>query len=207
MRQAGGGADRVDLSKPGEISFFHLDGDVHRKRRAAVAGLFAPKTIVTRHQAVMNRTMDDIVAKLQRRGSAPLDELSWQMAAEVAADIIGLTNSDNNEALANRVKSVLDASLGRKKGWLSQALFMAKMTVRVGHFWKKDMVPAIEARRKDPKDDVITYMVKGELLEARHDHGGPQLWRCRHDDHARIHRHVRLAPVREAGVARALSQW
>jgi len=160
VRQAGATADMTDLSKPDEISFFFLDGEVHRKRRAAVAGLFAPKTIVTRHQAVMNRTMDAIVAKLKARGSMPLDEMSWQMAVDVAADIIGLTNSDSNENLANRVKAVLDSSMDRKPGLIGNLVFGARMLVRVGRFWKKDMLPAIEARRKQPMDDVITYMVK-----------------------------------------------
>ncbi len=172
VRQAGATADMADLSKPGEISFFFLDGDEHRKRRAAVAGLFAPKTIVTRHQAVMNRTMDDIVSKLRARGSAPLDELSWQMAVDVAADIIGLTDSDTNGNLANRVKAVLDSSMDRKPGWLGSLIFNAKMLVRVGRFWKHDLAPAIEARRKQPRDDVISYMVKenyskkGMIMEA-----------------------------------------
>lgn len=160
VRQAGASAEVVDLSKPGEISFFFLDGDLHRKRRAAVAGLFAPKTIVTRHQAVMNRTMDGIVADLQVRGSAPLDELSWQMAVDVAADIVGLTDSDTNANLARRVKAVLDASVGRKPGRLNGLVFGAKMLLYVGRFWKHDMLPAIEARRKQPRDDVISYMVK-----------------------------------------------
>lgn len=172
VRQAGATADMTDLSKPGEISFFFLDGDLHRKRRAAVAGLFAPKTIVTRHQAVMNRTMDEIVAKLQGRGSAVLDELSWQMAVDVAADIIGLTNSDSSENLALRVKAVLDSSMEHKPGLLGKLTFGAKMLIRVGRFWKNDMVPAIEARRTQPQDDVITYMVKenyskkGMIMEA-----------------------------------------
>lgn len=176
VRQAGPPTDspsqETDLSAPGDVSFFFLDGEEHRKRRAAVAGLFAPKTIVTRHQAVMNRTMDDIVAKLQARGSAPLDELSWQMAVDVAADIIGLTNSDSGENLANRVKAVLDSSMERKKGLLGKIVFGAKMLVRVGRFWKQDMVPAIAARRLAPKDDVISYMVKenyskrGMIMEA-----------------------------------------
>jgi len=66
----------------------------------------------------MNSTMDQIVAKLRARGSAPLDELSWQMAVDVAADIIGLTNSDSSENLAQRVKAVLDSSMDRKPaGW------------------------------------------------------------------------------------------
>ncbi|MCB2059887.1 MAG: cytochrome P450 [Novosphingobium sp.] len=160
VRQAGATAEMVDLSKPNEISFFFLDGDLHRRRRAAVAGLFAPKTIVTRHHAVMNRTMDAIVAKLQKQGSAPLDELSWQMAVDVAADIVGLTNSDSNENLANRVKAVLDSSIERKPGLLNNLIFTIKSVFRVGKFWKHDLLPAIEARRIEPKDDVISYMVK-----------------------------------------------
>lgn len=175
MRQAGppGTApdEQADIKNPGDVSFFFLDGEEHRKRRAAVAGLFAPKTIVTRHQAVMNRTMDEIVAKLQRQGSAQLDELSWHMAVVVAADIIGLTDSDSSENLAQRVKAVLESSLTHARG-LAKTLFMAKLMIRVSRFWKKDMVPAIAARRQQPKDDVISYMVKegyskrGMIMEA-----------------------------------------
>lgn len=172
VRQAGASAEMTDLSKPDEISFFFLDGEAHRKRRAAVAGLFAPKTIVTRHQKVMNRTMDAIVADLQGRGSAPLDELSWQMAVDVAADIVGLTNSDNNRNLANRVKAVLDNSMGQPKGFFAKLWFNLKAAIRVGRFYKRDLAPAIEARKKEPKDDVISYMVehnyskKGMLMEC-----------------------------------------
>ncbi len=160
VRQAGASAEQVDLSNPGEISFFFLDGDLHRKRRAAVAGLFAPKTIVTRHHAVMHRTMDSIVAKLQRLGSAPLDELSWQMAVDVAADIVGLTESDSNENLARRVKAVLDSSMERKPGRINEIIFNIKRLVRVARLWKHDLAPAIEARRKEPRDDVISFLVK-----------------------------------------------
>jgi len=172
VRQAGATASEADLSKPDEISFFFLDGELHRKRRAAVAGLFAPKTIVTRHQAVMNRTMDAIVAKLQRQGSAPLDELSWQMAVDVAAEIVGLTNSDSNENLANRVRTVLDSTLERKPGLLNKLIFTIKSMIRIGRFWKHDLKPAIEARKNEPKDDVISYMVennysmKGMIMEC-----------------------------------------
>ncbi len=172
MRQGGAASDATDLSNPGDISFFFLDGDLHRKRRAAVAGLFAPKTIVTRHKAVMDRTMDVIVADLRRRGSAPLDELSWHMAVDVAAEIIGLTDSDSNANLAERVRSVLDSSATRKPGWLGNLVFNAKMLIRAGRFYKHDMVPAIAARRVTPKDDVISYMVqenyskKGMIMEC-----------------------------------------
>ncbi len=158
--QAGSDTDVTDLSNPGDISFFFLDGDVHRKRRAAVAGLFTPKTIVTRHRVVMERTMDAIVADLRQRGSAVLDEMSWHMAVDVAAEIIGLTDSDNNTRLAERVRAVLDSTASRKPGWLGSLIFAARMLTRVNRFYKHDMAPAIAARRVAPKDDVISYMVK-----------------------------------------------
>jgi len=34
------------------------------------------------------------------------------------------------------------------------------MIPRVGKFWKHDLAPAIEARKREPKDDVISFMVK-----------------------------------------------
>ena len=172
VRQAGASAEQADLSKPDEISFFFLDGELHRKRRAAVAGLFAPKAIITRHQKVMTNTMDSIVAKLQSRGSAPLDELSWQMAVDVAADIVGLTDSDSSENLANRVKAVLDNSMGRPTAFFPKLLFTARMLMRVGSFYRNDLAPAVAARRKEPKEDVISYMVannyskKGMIFEC-----------------------------------------
>jgi cytochrome P450 len=175
VRQAGAaGSPQAgeEIKNPGDVSFFFLDGEEHRKRRAAVAGLFAPKTIVTRHQVVMNGTMDEIVSRLQARGSAPLDELSWHMAVVVAADIIGLTNSDSTDNLANRVKAVLDSSLTDKRGLFGKILFGVQMLTRVNRFWKYDLFPAIEARRKAPQDDVISYMVKenyskkGMIMEA-----------------------------------------
>jgi len=172
VRQAGASADEVDLSNPGDISFFFLDGEPHRKRRAAVAGLFAPKAIVTRHRAVMDRTMAAIVAKLRAKGSAPLDELSWQMAVDVAADIIGLTNSDSNEALALRIKGVLDSSMEKKPGLINGLIFNVTRLLRVAKVWKHDIAPAIAARRIEPRDDVISYMVrenyskKGMIVEC-----------------------------------------
>lgn len=160
VNQAGASAELTDLSKPDEVSFFFLDGEKHRKRRAGVAGLFAPKAIATRHRAVMERTMDMIVADLQRRGSAPLDELSWQMAVDVAAEIIGLTNSDSNANLAKRVRAVLDTSMRRPSGTLARWLSTLKVIALVQRFYSRDMAPAIKARKTEPREDVISYLIK-----------------------------------------------
>lgn len=172
VRQAGAHAEATDLSNPDEVSSFFLDGEAHRKRRAAVAGLFAPRTIVTRHHAVMQRTMDELVARLREGKPLPLDDLSFQMAVDVTAEIVGLTNSDSNRALARRVKAVLDSSLVRRPGWLGTLIFNARMLLRVGRFYRKDLAPAIAARRRQPREDVISFMIgenysrKGMIMEC-----------------------------------------
>lgn len=172
VRQWGASSDEVDLDNPGDISFFFLDGEPHRKRRGAVASMFTPKAIATRHREVMERRMDAIVAKLEADGRGVLDEMSWDMAVDVAATIIGLTESESNEALAERVKAVLDSTMERKPGLLNKAIFIAKSLVRINAFWKKDLLPAVKARRANPTDDVISHMVKenfskkGMLMEA-----------------------------------------
>lgn len=156
--QAGANADDVVLDNPDHVSFFFLDGEVHRKRRAAVAGFFAPKTITTRYHAVMNQTMDKLVDQL-RKGPQPLDELSFQMAVDVAADIIGLTNSDSNLNLARRIRLMLDSTTVMERGRIGRVFHMLLMMLRASNFYRKDLKPAIEARRKEPKEDVISYML------------------------------------------------
>lgn len=159
MRQAGASADQVTFDNPEHVSFFFLDGDLHRRRRAAVATYFAPRTITTRYHPIMQRTMDALIAGLQAKGSAPLDQLSFQMAVDIAAQIVGLTESDST-ALAGRLARMLTFTGGAKRGWLAGKLHAAMMAWRAWTLIRKDLRPAVEARRKAPKDDVISYMVR-----------------------------------------------
>jgi cytochrome P450 len=170
MRQAGSLADEMNFDNPDHISFFFLDGELHRRRRATVAGYFTPKAIVTRYHPIMQRTMDELIAELQSKGSAKLDEMSFRLAAYVTMDILGLSQSSGkkNMEIAKRIRTILnsprsfDRSLYQRVvnkillGWLHSAIF----SLRTLRFYHKDITPAAEARRKDPQDDVITYMVK-----------------------------------------------
>ena len=87
------------------------------------------------------------------------------MAVDVAADIIGLTNSDSSDALAQRVKAVLDSSMERKPGAINKLIFTIRTMLRVGRFWKHDLSPAIEARKNTPQDDVISTLLKDKASE------------------------------------------
>jgi cytochrome P450 len=168
MRQAGGNADELHIDNPDHVSFFFLDGEAHRRRRISVAGYFTPKAVVTRYHPIMQRTMDGLIAQLRAKGSAPLDELSFQLAAHVAMDIVGLTSSDDKVRLARRVRTILNSTgvYDRRPlhrfvheillGWFHKSLF----ALRVLNFYRKDIAPAAAARRKEPREDVISYMVK-----------------------------------------------
>jgi cytochrome P450 len=48
MRQGGAGAEHMDLDDPDQVSFFFLDGEIHRRKRGQVARYFAPKAIKER---------------------------------------------------------------------------------------------------------------------------------------------------------------
>lgn len=159
MRQAGAGAEHVQVDNPDHVSFFFLDGDVHRRRRAAVAGFFAPKTIITRYHPIMQRTMDELIAELRANGSAPLDELSFQMAVDVAAEIVGLTESDSR-ALSGRLRRMLGFNFGAARGPLARLWTGAVTAVRAWMIIRKDLKPAVAARRAAPRDDVVSYMVR-----------------------------------------------
>ncbi|HMP56563.1 MAG TPA: cytochrome P450 [Novosphingobium sp.] len=152
MRQHGAGAANIKLDNPDHASVFFLDGDAHRKRRSAIAGFFAPKAIVTRHQPIMQRLMAE--------GSRPLDEMSFQMAVDVAAEIIGLTDSPDQAGLPDRLRRMLGFSSLQNRGFLSRLWAKAMAAKRAMDIIRLDLRPAVRARKAAPRDDVISYMVK-----------------------------------------------
>lgn len=156
--QAGAGAEQVNTGNPDQAPVFYLDGEPHRRKRAAIARFFTPKAVTTRHHVVMKRTTEALLARLRADGSARLDEISFELAVAVAAEIIGLTES-RLPTMAKRIEASL-ASIGkpRRKGpllWLATA----GQAMRFLHFFYRDVRPAIRARRAEPRDDVISHLL------------------------------------------------
>ena len=90
VKQAGAGAEQVDVGNPEHVPVFFLDGEVHKRRRAAITKFFTANTIRTRYRAVMEQTTDSLLSQLQASGRARLDDISFELAISVASDIIGL---------------------------------------------------------------------------------------------------------------------
>lgn len=104
MLQAGASAD-VPANMT-HASVFFLDGEEHKRRRTAIARFFTPKAIANRYLAIMERQTDVLLAQLQARGSGHLDQISFQLAVAVAAEIVGLTDSDQAQ-MARRIRRTL----------------------------------------------------------------------------------------------------
>ncbi len=150
--QSGAGVAESHERDENKMSLFHLDGEKHRKRRAAVAPFFTLRTIKTRYEPIMQSTADQIVGEIPRAQAVRLDRLAFRFAVAVAAEVLGLDYSDL-PALAGRIESTLssDPTTNRPvKAPSDQAILT---------FFETDVLPAIALRHDDRREDVISRML------------------------------------------------
>ncbi|WP_042410807.1 cytochrome P450 [Streptacidiphilus carbonis] len=157
-RQAGAGAKNEVVGDPAFTSVFFLDGEAHRRKRQAIVRFFTPKAINTRYRAVMEETTDTLLARLRDRGEGRLDRMSFELAVTVAAEIVGLTDSDQ-AAMARRIQSTLiGLRLPQMSRW-RRPLGQLQATFHGARFLLRDVRPAIQARRAQPREDVISHLL------------------------------------------------
>lgn len=152
-------ADYFADKDPSHIPVIFLDGELHRKRRAQLARYFTPKAIKDRHRLVMERTTEELMGQLRRSGHGQLDVLSLRLACDVAAEIVGLTNTDAS-AMSNRLRKKFRASSKAKRPGLAGRIGRLEDVVRTLWFHRRDVVPAIRHRQKHDMDDVISFLVR-----------------------------------------------
>lgn len=70
-----------------------MDGAEHREQRAETARFFAPKTVDKRYRELMETRSQQLVDDAVAAGEVTIDDLSLRYSVEVAAQVIGLTNS------------------------------------------------------------------------------------------------------------------
>ena len=138
----------------------YLEGEEHTEMRRATAKYFTP-TQVNTYQPDIARLADELIGKLARRGEAKLDDLSLELAVRVAAGVVGLTNSrlpGMDRRIERFIPSGVDAEPGVKLEGASP-LENARQAANMALFYALDVKPAIEARRKAPQDDLISYLL------------------------------------------------
>jgi hypothetical protein len=155
--QAGAGSEQMNADDP-HAPVFVLDGERHKQRRTAIARFFTPRAINTRHRLVMEAKTDELLAGFRAKGTAQLDDLSYLLAVAVAAEIVGLTNSDQ-VGMAKRINSTLIGTRLRAMHPVIRIGGKALTAVYAIRFLLRDVRPAITARKLERREDVISHLL------------------------------------------------
>ena len=140
------------------------DGPAHDQQRAKVARFFAPRVVAERHAPGIERVAESYVGRMQADRGGLLDEVALHYAVEVTADIVGLTAAEVPR-LAARLESffrqppfdLTQPGLGRsRRDWARAAAAGLGPLARFG--WH-DVRPAIRARRRHPRADIISHLI------------------------------------------------
>lgn len=158
LLQAGAGAEYVDTSEPDKAPVFFLDGAPHRERRTGIARFFTPKAITGRYHAIIERETARLLAQLRRDGRARLDVISFELTVAVAANIVGLTDSDVPR-MAKRLAIMLSAGMQHQLGVLGKISAGLRKGQAMLGFYLHDITPALRARRAAPQDDLLSDLL------------------------------------------------
>lgn len=157
--QAGAGAEFVTFENPEHAPVFFLDGIDHHRKRLKIQKFLSAKAINERHHEVMRRVSSKLVDRLKSQGTAKLEDLSFDLAIEVVSEILGLTNSDPL-GRASRIQRVLYSTLDMGKTGFAGLVTKFKQVLFTSIFFLRDVKPAIEARKKSPKNDAISFFLE-----------------------------------------------
>ncbi|MBI4314764.1 MAG: cytochrome P450 [Chloroflexi bacterium] len=156
------GFQAEDVRKARIDPVLYQQGEPHRVQRGQIARFFSPTTTHQKHMPVMEQFADSIIGEFAKAGRGDLNQMAMRMAVAVASAIVGLNATPG---MVKRLNAMLHtptrtghplqdrwAELWGRGQMLTFLLF--------------DVRPAIRARRREPQDDVISYMVskgKGEM--------------------------------------------
>jgi cytochrome P450 len=159
-RQAGFKAERLaQIPRLMRQPILYQDGKAHQEQRRQTARFFAPKTVSTNYRAMMEGLADRLVAQLQRAGKTDLSRLTLELAVRVAAEVVGLTNS-LLPGMPTRLEEFFRYEVDNRSRWSPRTLWhFLNMQRSILAFFFLDVRPAIQARRRQPREDLISHLL------------------------------------------------
>ncbi|MFB9993168.1 cytochrome P450 [Deinococcus oregonensis] len=160
VRQAGFMAETVrDTGLINNQPVLFAEGEQHHTMRRDTARYFTP-TQVADYQPMIARHADDLIARLARAGELNLDDLSLTLAVQVAARVVGLTSS-RAPGLERRVMAFVEGGGNSEPGKAQERgrIQGLKQQANLSLFFLLDVKPAIQARRKERRDDLISHLL------------------------------------------------
>ncbi len=166
VNQAGFLADQASNAQ-GSVHppVLYMSGEEHTEMRRATARYFTP-TAVNSYGPMIAKLADDMVAELAHKGEMTLDDLSLRLAVQVASNVVGLTSS-RLPGMEKRIEAFVSTGLDGAPDANNRFTPLRDVTMggAVGLFFMLDVKPAIEARKKAPKDDLISYLLERDYSD------------------------------------------
>jgi cytochrome P450 len=160
-KQAGFGAQLFEMFAPpsGNQGILYMEGPPHHEQRKKTARFFTPKAVSSNYRPLMERLSDQLIADLRRAKRADLSEMTFALALQVAAQVVGLTNS-RLRGMDRRLAGFFEDSFIMQPGnkLMSTLRFMWRQRRTIAFFYL-DVKPAIKARRRKPEEDVISHLL------------------------------------------------
>ena len=158
FHQAGFGADTV-LQGASRIRppVLYLEGPEHRAQRRAAARFFTPKAVED-YRLMMEELSERLVGELRADRAVDLSALSLRMAVEVAARVVGLTDS-SLRGMTRRLDTFFDGDPMSARVTLRTLPQLARTQTALWRFYWLDVKPAIRARRRRPREDVMSQLL------------------------------------------------
>ena len=141
------------------LPILFLEGKEHKTLRTETAKFFTATTTDKGYRDFMNQYADEIIGKFMTQKTADLSEMSMAMAVAVAARIVGLDNSIIS-GMHKRLESLVHfegLEIEKQTLWEKLGLFWQQKDLFA--FYLLDVRPSIRKRRKQPQDDVLSYLI------------------------------------------------
>ncbi|GGJ41755.1 cytochrome P450 [Deinococcus roseus] len=132
-----------------------MDGEEHRTYRSEVAKYFSPTT-VEKYRPMMEQFVDAFLKDAVQKKTINLSEISLRIAVRVAGQVVGLTESDPDK-MSERLEAFFQQDPSREAPKWIQIVRFLQNQVKLFRFYNQDVKPAVKARMKTPKEDVISH--------------------------------------------------
>ncbi|WP_209323670.1 cytochrome P450 [Brevibacterium renqingii] len=162
--QAGFTAERIPRGVFRRHPILISDGEGHDSQRRELARFFAPAVVADRYGERIDELARDTVGRAAAAGRCRLDEVALHFSVAVTSEVVGLTES-TVAGMSRRLEGFftqppVDLSApgwGRtRRQWLQAAI---NGLVPIARFHLADVRPAIRARRRRHRDDVLSHLI------------------------------------------------
>ena len=133
----------------------YLEGEAHRDQRSKTARFFTPTTTDSKYRQFMEKFADELIEQFKQTKQVNLSDLSMQLAVQVAAQVVGLTHS-RRPGMAKRIEAFF-AQTPQDAPPLQKVWGFISNQLKVANFFFSDVQPAIQSRKKQAQEDVISH--------------------------------------------------